>query len=120
MASLKENVEILETNEEGLTRNKVVRFSYTQCAYDTDNVNGVTEYNYSCEQNIPTADPSVVKVNETVLSKGYRSQASSLTRMLINHFFGRVSYNLNKINDNFKSFLTSLGTPSNDVKEPQL
>lgn len=107
MASLKEDVEKLETNEEGLTRNKVVHFSYTQCAYDTDNVNGVTEYNYSCEQNIPTADPSVVKVNETVLSKGYRSQASSLTRMLINHFFGRVSYNLNKINDNFKSFLTS-------------
>lgn len=107
MASLKEEVEKLETNEEGLTRNKVVHFSYTQCAYDTDNVNGVTEYNYSCEQNIPTADPSVVKVNETVLSKGYRSQASSLTRMLINHFFGRVSYNLNKINDNFKSFLTS-------------
>ena len=34
--------------------------------------------------------------------------ASAITRMLMNHFLGRCSYNLNKINDHFSALLTKL------------
>ena len=98
----------LNTIETGINNNKVVKFAYTQNAYDDNDVNGVTEYDVENENNIPTSATEVIKVNETVISKGFRNKASSLTRMLMNHIFGRVSYNLNKIHDNFQSLLTVL------------
>ena len=97
-----------------LVNNKVINFSYTQNAYNCNDVNGVYNYDVCCENNIPVADASIVKINNTVVTKGYRSKASSITRMLVNHIFGRVSYNLNKVHDNFLTFtssmLSSLGT----------
>lgn len=101
-------LDTLNTIETGINNNKVVKFAYTQDAYDDNDVNGVTEYDVENENNIPTSAPEVIKVNETVISKGFRNKASSLTRMLMNHMFGRVSYNLNKIHDNFQSLLTVL------------
>ena len=99
----------LDNWETKIKQNKVTNFAYTQEAYNNINhVNGVTEYDVSAENNIPVADADVIKVNSTIISKGFRSKASSLTRMLMNHFFGRVSYNLNKIHDNFQTLLTVL------------
>ena len=99
----------LDNWETKIKQNKVTNFAYTQEAYNNINhVNGVKEYDVSAENNIPVADADVIKVNSTVISKGFRSKASSLTRMLMNHFFGRVSYNLNKIHDNFQTLLTVL------------
>ena len=99
----------LDNWETKIKQNKVTNFAYTQEAYNNiSHVNGVTEYDVSAENNIPVADADVIKVNSTVISKGFRSKASSLTRMLMNHFFGRVSYNLNKIHDNFQTLLTVL------------
>ena len=99
MGTLNEDLSAIKEVEDKIVANKVARFAYTDEAYTTNDANGVAEYDVSKEQNIPTADASVLKVNETVLSKGYRAQASSVTRMLLNHFFGRMSYNLNKVND---------------------
>ena len=99
MGTLNEDLSAIKEVEDKIVANKVARFAYTDEAYTTNDANGVAEYNVDKEQNIPTADASVLKVNETVLSKGYRAQASSVTRMLLNHFFGRMSYNLNKVND---------------------
>lgn len=108
MGTLNEDLSAIKEVEDKIIANKVARFAYTEEAYTTNDANGVAEYDVSKEQNIPTADASVLKVNETVLSKGYRAQASSVTRMLLNHFFGRMSYNLNKVNDNVSNLIATL------------
>ena len=108
MGTLNEDLSAIKEVEDKIIANKVARFAYTDEAYTTNDANGVAEYNVNNAQNIPTADASVLKVNETVLSKGYRAQASSVTRMLLNHFFGRMSYNLNKVNDIVSNLITTL------------
>ena len=110
MSTLKEDLTAIKEIQDGLVSNKVARFAYTQNAYDANTVNGVNEYNVNNEQNIPNGTASIMKVNSTVLDKGYRAQASSITRMLMNHFLGRISYNLNKINDNMQILLNTLIT----------
>lgn len=108
MGTLNEDLSAIKEVEDKIVANKVARFAYTEEAYTTNDANGVAEYDVSKEQNIPTADASVLKVNETVLSRGYRAQASSVTRMLLNHFFGRMSYNLNKVNDIVSNLIATL------------
>ena len=117
MSTIKEELQDIKTVEDKLTANKVANFAYTDHAYDNPltEADGVTTYNVENEQNIPIANADVLKVNPTILVKGWRSQASSITRMLMNHFLGRVSYNLNKLNDLFSStlnkFINYLGAP---------
>ena len=108
MGTLNEDLSAIKEVEDKIVANKVARFAYTDAAYTANDANGVAEYDVNKEQNIPTADASVLKVNETVLSRGYRAQASSVTRMLLNHFFGRMSYNLNKVNDNVSNLIATL------------
>ena len=108
MGTLNEDLSAIKEVEDKIVANKVARFAYTDEAYTTNDANGVTEYDVNKAQNIPTADASVLKVNETILSKGYRAQASSITRMLVNHFLGRMSYNLNKVNDNVSNLIATL------------
>lgn len=108
MGTLNEDLSAIKEVEDKIIANKVARFAYTDKAYTTNDAHGVAEYNVNKEQNIPTADASVLKVNETVLSRGYRAQASSVTRMLLNHFFGRMSYNLNKVNDIVSNLIATL------------
>ena len=116
MATLLEDLTDIEEKAQGLVENKVANFAYTQEAYDNDDVAGVSEYDINKAQNIPIAEAEILDVNTTVLNKGYRSQASSITRMLMNHFLGRTSYNLNKSVDLFKKgFLgikNALGKPN--------
>lgn len=108
MGTLSEDLTAIKNVEDTLVANKVARFCYTDTAYTNNDANGVDDYDYDEEQNIPNPNTSVLKVNSTVLDKGYRAQASSITRMLVNHFFGRVSYNLNKINDNMSALIATL------------
>lgn len=97
-------------SESKLTQNsgKVARFAYTQQAFDTDTVAGTESYNYNQEQNIPLADSEILQISDTILSKGLRSQASSFTRMGVNHFFGRCSYNINKLASHLKTLFETL------------
>ena len=108
MSTITQDLQSIKTVEDTLTSNKVARFAYTQQAYTDNDANGVTEYNPNQEQNIPVADASVMKVNSSILNLGWRTQASALTRMLMNHFLGRISYNLNKVNDNVSAILSAL------------
>ena len=108
MATLKEEIEAIKSLQDGIVKNKVANFAYTDEAYTKNKADGVEVYDINQSQNIPVPDPDVLKVNPTVLTQGYRAQASSVTRMLVNHFFGRTSYNLNKVNDFFLSLLTKL------------
>ena len=105
---LKEDISTIKGLSDGLVANKVSRFGYTQQAYTDNEVAGTVVYNPSNGNNIPVDTPSVIKVNSTVVDRGYRSHASSLTRMFLNHLYGRTSYNLNKINDLFNSLLSNL------------
>ena len=110
MSTINEDVSAIKTIQDGLVNNKVARFSYTQKAYIDNIVDGVDTYNVNNEQNIPNGTADIMKVNDTIINKGYRAQASSITRMLMNHFLGRISYNLNKVNDNMKSLIDSLNS----------
>lgn len=108
MGTINEDLTAIQTIETGLTSNKVANFAYTDYAYEHDDVNGVPSYNPNNEQNIPVGTTEAMKVNSTVLTQGWRAQASAITRMLMNHFLGRISYNLNKVNDNMASLLSTL------------
>lgn len=108
MSTLAENLSAIAENEQKVVNNKVARFAYTEDAYVDNDANGVEEYDISKGNNIPVGTPAVMKVNSTVIDRGYRSQASSITRMLMNHFLGRISYNLNKVNDFFHETLTNI------------
>lgn len=118
MSTLMEELTAIKTVEDKLTANKVANFAYTDHAYNNPltEADGVEAYNVDNEQNIPVANASILKVNTTILTKGWRAQASAITRMLMNHFLGRCSYNLNKINDLFSLLLTKfmafLGSPN--------
>lgn len=98
----------LKTLSDGVVANKVSRFAYTEQAYIDNEVNGVIDYDVNRGRNIPVGTASVMKVNQTVIEKGWRARASSITRMLMNHFLGRISYNLNKVNDWFNTLLANL------------
>ena len=110
MGTLNEDLTAIKAVEDKLTANKVANFAYTNHAYNNPltEADGVETYDVNNEQNIPVANASIMKVNQTILTKGWRSQASSITRMLMNHFLGRCSYNLNKINDLMSNLLSTL------------
>ena len=110
MSTLMEELTAIKAVEDKLTANKVANFAYTDHAYNNPltEADGVALYNPDAEQNIPNANASTLQVNSTVLTKGWRAQASAITRMLMNHFLGRCSYNLNKINDLFSLLLGKL------------
>lgn len=104
ITSLKNKINTLRGN------NSVTNFAYTSTAYDEDDANGVTVFDPEAENNIPVSTNEIIKLNPFVTDKGLRDQSSSFPRMFINHFFGRVSYNLNKTVDVFYGFLDSLNT----------
>lgn len=87
---------------------RLIPFSYTSQAYDDDDYEGVEEFDYGEEQNIPLGTRSVVNINEEVETKGFRAQGSSLPRMLVDHFFGRTSYNLNKAHDHLVALIDTI------------
>ena len=110
MGTLSQDLTGIKAIEDKLTANKVANFAYTNEAYNDPltYADGVTEYDVDNEQNIPVGTYQIMKVNATILAKGWRSQASSITRMLMNHFLGRCSYNLNKVNDLMSSLLSTI------------
>jgi len=86
-----------------LDTNRVDRLSYTQNAFDNDLVDGVTTFDVNAEQNIPAA--GYADYNPTVLNKGLRSQGASIPRNSLNHFYGRLSYNVNKLIQKLRAFI---------------
>lgn len=97
-----------------LASGRVANFAYNDTAYACDNVAGTANYNFSQDQNIPLGNAGVLNTTTDILAKGVRSQASSLTRMMLNHFYGRTSYNVNKLADHLLSLFR---TVKNFIKE---
>lgn len=106
--SLISDLTALITKEETLLTNKVSQFAYDSTAYNSDDADGVESFDSSDHNTIPVSTPSVIATASFVVEKGLRNQASSLPRMLINHIFGRASYNLNKTVDVLASLLNSI------------
>ena len=101
------NTELTSETKLTTASGRVANFAYDSVAYTEDLVDGTDEYNYNKHQNIPLGDATTLKVDSSILNKGVRSQASSLTRMMLNHFYGRTSFNVNKLADHLKAFLTT-------------
>ena len=85
-----------------LDTNKPSRFGYTEAAVT---VTGAAEINALEGVYIPDdsaqinsiPDPDMVGVDPVIINIGLRSQAATIPRMAINHFFGRLSLNLLKL-----------------------
>lgn len=105
MSSLLEELNKNKAIEDAVQPNKMSKFAYTEKAYEDNTAAGVDSFDFEAEQNIPSDKLTVLQTNETVILKGFRAQASSVTRQLLNHFFGRASYNLNKVHDVVKGVL---------------
>lgn len=97
-----------------LASGRVANFAYNDTAYACDNVAGTANYNFSQDQNIPLGNAGVLNTTTDILAKGVRSQASSLTRMMLNHFYGRTSFNVNKLADHLLSLFRTI---KNFIKE---
>ena len=105
MSSLLEELNKNKAIEDAVQPNKMSKFAYTEKAYEDNTAAGVDSFDFEAEQNIPSNKLTVLQTNETIILKGFRAQASSVTRQLLNHFFGRASYNLNKVHDVVKGVL---------------
>ena len=108
MSTLLEELNKNKAIEDAVQPNKMSKFAYTEKAYEDNDASGVDSFNFEAEQNIPSNKLTVLQTNETIILKGFRAQASSVTRQLLNHFFGRASYNLNKVHDVVKGMLDAL------------
>jgi len=100
--STQSDIQLIQGILDGLDRNPVARFSYTQEAFDQDDVDGVELFNHAAGQNIPKA--SKADYNPTIIDRGVRTQGASIPRMGWNHYVGRLSYNLNKTVQKLFSF----------------
>jgi hypothetical protein len=114
--SAHDDLQLIESIIDGLDKNPVARFSYTQEAFDSDDADGVDVFDMSAAQNIPKATHT--DYNSVVLEKGVRAQGASIPRMGWNHYVGRLSYNLNKLVQKFLAFCgvyrTSLAHNANE------
>jgi hypothetical protein len=93
----------ISTIVDKLDANRAQRFSYTQKAFDDDDIDGVTAFDVNDEQNIPVKEQT--DYDDMVLDNGIRAQGASIPRMAWNHYFGRFSYNINKLVQQVKAFL---------------
>ena len=109
MAGIADDLNNIKSIVGGLSgNNKVSRFAYTQAAYNNNDAAGRSSFDINADNNIPTNDANTLDTNPTVIDRGFQTQASSITRQLQNHFYGRVSYNLNKIVDKVYDALGTL------------
>jgi hypothetical protein len=78
-------------------------WGYTAAAYAGDEIEGVPSFNIANDMNVP--DLTALFTNPNVLNWGNQTQGASLARALVNHMFGRMSFNLRKLTDKFYEFL---------------
>lgn len=82
----------------------IPRFGYTASALLTnDGIEGHNEYSDNNSNNIPLADGTQLSLQE--IEKGFRDNISTLSRAFLTHFFGRSSYNINRMRTLLSSVL---------------
>ena len=98
----------LQTEVSGIS--DIPRFGYKAAALTSDDgIPGHNEYADSNDNNIPLIDGTELSLQEQ--EKGFRANLDTLSRAFFTHFFGRSSFNINKM----KALLSSvLGTYKSD------
>lgn len=114
--SITSDLTSIKNRAEGLADNKVSNLAYDSTAYSENIVASPESYDWSQHNNIPQQTASAMKMTDTFIDKGWRLRFPILNKYFFNAFFGRVSYNLNKLTDFFYSLLdalvSSLGSPN--------
>lgn len=87
-----------------LDDNRVVNFAYTQGAFDRNEVTWQGTYNYNAPNNIPDSPELAPDTQEN----GFGAESGVQPRAFANHYFGRLSYNLNKMVQTVKQLLDSM------------
>lgn len=103
MASIYQN---LEDIKEGLdnTVSTVPRFGYKSAALLNDaGIAGHNTYSDNNDNNVPTSEGTYLTNQER--EKGFRDTLNTLSREMFTHFFGRVSYNFNKLRSFLSNFI---------------
>lgn len=101
--STQSDIALIRSVVAGLDANRLARFSYTDAAFSADTVAGVDTFDVNAEQNVPKLTKT--DYADKVLDKGLRTQGASVPRNAMNHFFGRTSYNLNKLVSKLLGFI---------------
>lgn len=113
--SITSDLTAIKNVAEDIKDNKVTNFAYDSTAYSNNSVESPDEYDWSQHNNIPKQTLTAMKMTETQIDKGWRLRFPILNKYFFNAFFGRVSYNLNKLSDFFHSavdaLINSLGVP---------
>lgn len=114
--SIATDLTAIKNKADGLASNKITNFAYDSTAYTENTVASPESYDWSQHNNIPQQTISAMKMTETFIDKGWRLRFPILNKYFFNAFFGRVSYNLNKLTDFFASamnaLVSSLGSPN--------
>jgi hypothetical protein len=101
----KNDINAIRVKVDKLDANRVAKLAYTQYAFDADVIDGVDNFDIAAEQNVPTE--AHTDYNPTILNKGIRTEGASLPRQAFNHFIGRLSYNVNKVIQKLKLYMTA-------------
>lgn len=97
-----------------LDDNKVVNFAYAQSAFDENKVVWQGIYNYNYSNNIPD-DPELAPDTQ---ENGFGEKSGVQPRAFANHYFGRLSYNLNKMIQTVKQLVDSMcGDYASNISE---
>ena len=84
----------------------IQRFGYTEAALAADaGIEGHNTYSDANMNNVPTDEGTYLTTQER--EKGFRDRLSTLSRAFFTHFFGRVSYNFNKLKTLFSNVIAT-------------
>ena len=108
--SLETELQNIQTDVSLLKNNKVSRFAYDSTAYMSNSANSPQYYSWAQHNNIPSDSLDDTKISDVQRDKGFRVKQPVLSKLFIDHFFGRASYNLNKVIDFVESFLAKVGS----------
>lgn len=106
--SMTSDLTAIKNVAEDVKDNKVTNLAYDSTAYSENTVASPESYDWAQHNNIPQQTASAMKMTETQIDKGWRLRYPILNKYFFNAFFGRVSYNLNKLSDFFHSAVSAL------------
>ena len=87
-----------------LDDNKITKFAYTDVAFNKNIIEWDGSYSYNASNNIPE-DP---ELNPETQENGFTEKSGVQPRAFANHYFGRISYNINKMVQAAKQLLDSM------------
>ena len=103
MATIYQNLESIKDSLDN-TIGTVPKFGYKDGALTTDSgIAGHNSYDDGNLNNIPLVDGT--KLTQQEAEKGFRDRLSTLSREMFTHFFGRASFNFNRLKSLLSDFI---------------